>query len=131
MASRLNEAKMGRDGNIFFATGHAWGVYAVVTKLHAGTIEFNVVCYIGVAVCVLWLAALYRTRILMSAWNKKLSEMELQHAGFAVFSSPEFKKIEDARVTHSWIFGALIFIIGFCWGALPTYAMNYGLWIRL
>jgi hypothetical protein len=121
---------MGRNGNVFFSSGHGWGFYIVVTYLHAGTTEFNVSCIVGIVGSFLWFVALLRSRELISLWNRKLADMEAVREGFPVFSSFEFKKIEQVRMSHSWIFKALILIIGACWLALSVYAMHHVLWIR-
>ena len=114
---RATEATLGLTRNTFFAGAHGGGFYFVITRPEFQTLELISACIGGLIGAGLWLAAIRRSRDLMGLWNSFLGEIEAQDPDrpTPVFSSPRFLEIENARITSSKVFFAMVTLVGLAW----------------
>lgn len=124
MAARTLEATLGWAKNTAFAGMHGGGFYYVVIRMEQGALNFGMYQLTGIGIlgvfgAVLWLGTAYRTGVLMSLWNNKaaLTE-EAEPDTVPVFSSQEFKALDQARLTGRRILFGMIGFVGFAWSVI-------------
>lgn len=132
-SSRTVEATLGLTKNTFFAGAHSGAFYYIINNLTPGTPAFTTACIARVLGAMLWFASAYRTHRMMSSWNDFLSEIERADPEYLVevYSNPTFEEIEDARITGTRVFFAIIWLTTAMWFSFVIYSILKVPWLGL